>query len=194
MVDLVGMVPRDAGPRPPLSTQRNHQHTQLDLHDARLGPGLGILFPSLAFAIQGSATNANLAFAVAMFSFFRAFGQSIGVAIGGVIFQNQMRQKLEKYPAFASQAGELSKDAAGLVQVIKGMADGVDKHDLKSAYADSLKTVWVVMCALAGVAMIASLWTKQYDLDRALTSEQTLKKQKRTSNEGVAEAGKKDEI
>lgn len=157
------------------------------------GLGLGILFPSLAFAVQGSSTNKDLAFAVAMFSFFRAFGQSIGVAIGGVIFQNQMRQKLQKYPEFASQARQLSQDAAGLVQVIKRMADGTDKSNLKTAYADSLKIVWVVMCALAGAAMIASFWIEHYDLDRALESEQTLRKKKRTSDQAAAEEAKKEQ-
>lgn len=154
------------------------------------GLGLGILFPSLAFAIQGSSTNADLAFAVAMFSFFRTFGQAIGVAIGGVIFQNQMSTKLMKYPSFASRAADLSKDAAGLVQVIKGMADGVDKDDLRTAYADSLKTVWTVCCALAAVAMVASLWTKHYNLDTPLESQQQLKKQRKTSRDSVAEEGK----
>ena len=105
-----------------------------------------------------------------------------------------MRQKLGKYPHFAAQAGRLSKDAADLVQVIKAMPDGTNKMDLRTAYADSLKTVWIVMCALAAVAMVASLWTRHYDLDRALSSEQQLQQQKKTSRDGVAEEGMKVEI
>jgi hypothetical protein len=139
------------------------------------GFGLGMLFPSLAFAVQGSSTNADLAFAVAMFSFFRAFGQSIGVAIGGVTFQNQMKKKLLKYPALAPMASTYAKDAAGLVQIIKSMADGADKENLKNAYADSLKTVWVLICVLSGVALVASLLIKAYDLNRALETEQGFK-------------------
>ena len=42
-----------------------------------VGLGTGMLFPSMMFAIQASSTNADLAFAVAMFSFFRAFGQAV---------------------------------------------------------------------------------------------------------------------
>ncbi|KMU79935.1 hypothetical protein CISG_08217 [Coccidioides immitis RMSCC 3703] len=88
------------------------------------GLGLGMLFPSLAFAIQASALSGHMSIAVAMFSFFRAFGQAIGVAIGGVIFQNQMHENLLRYPDLASLAGAYSKDAAGLVQIVRAMLRG----------------------------------------------------------------------
>jgi MFS family permease len=139
------------------------------------GLGLGILFPSLGYAVQASSEPENLAIAVAMFSFFRALGQAIGVAVGGVVFQNRMFSNLMKYSALAPMAGAYSKDAAGLVQVIKAMADGVDKANLKEAYTDSLRTVWVVCCGVSGVALLISLLTEHYDLDRALESNQGLR-------------------
>ncbi|KAJ5765774.1 hypothetical protein N7520_005333 [Penicillium odoratum] len=139
------------------------------------GLGLGILFPSLGYAVQASAEPENLAIAVAMFSFFRALGQAIGVAVGGVIFQNRMYKNLLKYPALAPMASAYSKDASGLVQVIKGMADGATKLNLKEAYTDSLRIVWVVCCAISGVALLFSLLTQSYDLDRALETSQGLR-------------------
>ncbi|OQE10626.1 hypothetical protein PENFLA_c085G09435 [Penicillium flavigenum] len=138
------------------------------------GLGLGILFPSLGYAVQASADPENLAIAVAMFSFFRALGQAIGVAVGGVVFQNRMFTNISRYPALAPMAGAYSKDAAGLVQVIKAMADGADKANLKEAYTDSLRTVWMVCCAVSGIAMVISLLTEHYDLDRALKTNQGL--------------------
>jgi len=139
------------------------------------GLGLGILFPSLGYAVQASAKPKNLAIAVAMFSFFRALGQAIGVAVGGVIFQNEMYKNLLKYPALAPMANAYSQDAAGLVQVIKGMADGVDKANLKDAYTDSLRIVWAVCCAISGVALLFSLLTESYDLNQALETTQGLR-------------------
>lgn len=139
------------------------------------GLGLGVLFPSLGYAVQASAKPENLAIAVAMFSFFRALGQAIGVAVGGVVFQNQMYKNLLKYPALAPMANAYSQDAAGLVQVIKGMAEGADKLNLKDAYTDSLRIVWAVCCAISGVAMLLSLLTESYDLDRALETNQGLR-------------------
>ncbi|KMP01742.1 hypothetical protein CIRG_01881 [Coccidioides immitis RMSCC 2394] len=142
------------------------------------GIGLGILFPSLAFAIQASATEKNMAIAVGMFSFFRAFGQAIGVAIGGAIFQNQMFRNIRKYPELAERAAEFSKDAAALVQVIREMDDGRMKLDLKQAYTDSLRIVWAVCCGIIGAGGLLSLLTKAYDLNRGIESEQTLKERK----------------
>ncbi|KAF4769465.1 hypothetical protein HAV15_008777 [Penicillium sp. str.  len=139
------------------------------------GLGLGILFPSLGYAVQASADPENLAIAVAMFSFFRALGQAIGVAVGGVVFQNRMFTNISRYSALAPMAEAYSKDAAGLVQVIKAMADGADKANLKEAFTDSLRTVWIVCCGVSAVAMVISLLTEHYDLDRALETNQGLR-------------------
>ncbi|KAL4884842.1 major facilitator superfamily domain-containing protein [Aspergillus karnatakaensis] len=154
------------------------------------GIGLGLLFPSIGFAIQASATNDTLAIAVGMFSFFRAMGQAVGVAIGGVVFQNRMYHNLLQYTelGLAERASELSQDAAGLVEVIKHMADGAEKLALRTAYTDSLRIVYAVGCAVCGVAFALSLLTESYDLNRALESDQTLKKGKNEKVEGDVEA------
>lgn len=65
------------------------------------GIGTGILFPAMAIAVQASATAKDQAYAANMFSFFRAFDQTLGVAIGGVIFQDQMKRKMLTYPSLA---------------------------------------------------------------------------------------------
>ncbi|KAL8704544.1 MAG: hypothetical protein Q9201_002279 [Fulgogasparrea decipioides] len=164
----------------------------LDVHTSTLawvflnlvgGLGIGMLFPSMAFAIQASQTNEDLAFAVAMFSFFRAFGQAIGVAVGGTVFQNQIKMKLSKYPALAAKAAEYSKDASSLVQVIKGMEDGVVKDTLQHAYADSLKVVWVTLCGSAAAGLVASLWTRGLDMNKPLETEQGFIEERKRQNE-----------
>lgn len=142
------------------------------------GIGMGLLFPSMAFAIQASSTNADLAFAVAMFSFFRAFGQAIGVAVGGTVFQNEMKKQLLGYPLLASKAVEYSADASGLVQIIKKFPEGMAKTQLIQSYADALKIVWITMCALSGLALILSLWTKGLDLNKPLETDQGFREKK----------------
>ncbi|CAO1598150.1 hypothetical protein XANCAGTX0491_001922 [Xanthoria calcicola] len=147
------------------------------------GLGMGMLFPSMAFAIQASQTNEDLAFAIAMFSFFRAFGQTLGVAVGGTVFQNQMKSKLLAYPALASKAGEYSKDASGLVQIIKSMQDDAMKQNLQHAYADSLKVVWATMCGLGTAGLILSLGTKGLDMNKPLETEQYFLDERNTADE-----------
>jgi hypothetical protein len=132
----------------------------------------GVVVSQHGFAIQAASTNADLAFAVAMFSFFRAFGQTIGVAVGGTVFQNEMKKQLLGYALLASKAEEYSKDASSLVQVIKNFPEGPAKSQLIQSYADALKIVWVTMCAMSAVALILSLWTKGLDLNKPLETEQ----------------------
>lgn len=136
------------------------------------GIGMGMLFPSLNFGVQAATSNEDMAYAVAMFSFFRAFGQALGVAIGGTIFQNEMKKKLAAYPLLAAQASEYAKDASSLVQIIKAMDDGLKKTQLIQGYADSLKIVWVVMCGLAFLGLCVSLPIQALSLDRVLETQQ----------------------
>lgn len=136
------------------------------------GVGMGTLFPAMQFAVQGASTNRDLAFAVAMFSFFRSFGQAVGVAIGGTIFQNEMRKRLLAIPRWADQAGILAKDSAALVQTIVTTPAGPDKSELQLVYAQSFRAIIVVLCALAGASLIMSFFIKSYDLNRALETEQ----------------------
>ncbi|KAL4930378.1 major facilitator superfamily domain-containing protein [Aspergillus undulatus] len=141
------------------------------------GLGLGFLTAAIVCTVQASATNKNLTVSVAMVVFFRAFGQAVGIALGGVIFQNRMRYELGQYAEWRARAQELSQDAAALVTIIQEM-DGsnpeqkLGKEHLQQAYTDSLRVIWAFMAGVAGVGLLLSFWVKKYDLDRALRTEQ----------------------
>ncbi|KAL9095161.1 MAG: hypothetical protein Q9165_002417 [Trypethelium subeluteriae] len=149
------------------------------------GTGLGLLYTSLAFVNQSATDDNNMTFAVGMFIFARSLGQCLGVAICGVIFQNRMFANLQNYPDLAGRASEYSRDASSLVLTLKGMSDGAQKQELLQAYADSLQTVWLVMCILSGVAMIGSFFVKRVSLDRELDSEQKLQASKQKGEKGA---------
>ncbi|KAL3492338.1 major facilitator superfamily domain-containing protein [Aspergillus germanicus] len=121
------------------------------------GLGLGLLTAAIVCTVQASATNQNLTVAVAMVVFFRAFGQAIGIAVGGVIFQNRMRRELASYPAWASRATELSHDAAAL------------------RVCGFLRVFWGFLAGVAGVGLCLSVLVKKYDLNRTLVTEQGLR-------------------
>ena len=46
------------------------------------------------------------------------------------------------------------------------------KLDLRTAYVDSVRVIFIVLCALSAVALVSSLFIKSYDLNRALETEQ----------------------
>ena len=148
------------------------------------GLGAGMLFPSMALAVQASATSADQGYAATMFAFFRSFGNAVGVAIGGVIFQNQMKKRLLTYPLLAGDANAYSQDASGLAQIIKSMPEGsLQKAQLQEAYTWALKYVWIVLCVLAAIALISSFWVEGLPLDRALETEQGFQEKERARDE-----------
>ncbi|KAL6250391.1 hypothetical protein RBB50_002693 [Rhinocladiella similis] len=151
------------------------------------GVGLGILFPALQFELQAASSSQDMAFAVAVFVFARSLGQTFGIAIGGVIFQNQMVKKLQAYPAYAAQASELAKDAAALVEIIKRTPQGEGRLQLMTAYTDSLRTVYIVIAAISGVCLVASLFIKAYDLNVGLETDQGLVESSREKEVKVEE-------
>ncbi|MCJ1381293.1 hypothetical protein MMC17_004403 [Xylographa soralifera] len=147
------------------------------------GLGTGILFSAMNFSLQASSRNEDIAFAIAFFTFFRSFGQTLGIAVGGVIFQNQIYTKLLAYPLLAAHAQEYSQEASSLVQVIRTMSDDLpQKAQLVQAYADSLKIIWVVMCALSGLALLSSAFVKGYTLDVKHETEQHFEGHKKVAN------------
>lgn len=126
--------------------------------------GTGMLFPAMALAIQAAGRPEDAGHAAAFFSFIRVFGQSLGVAIGGVVFENQIKQKLQSYESLKGLAGQYSKDATALVGIIQGMQEGEMKTELIQAYSDSLRSIWIVLTALSVFGLVASAFTKGYSL------------------------------
>lgn len=140
-----------------------------------VGSGSGMLFSAQSFAVQASASNADLPFAAAMYSFFRALGQTFGVVIGGVIFQNRFQNILStsSNEVLVANASHLARDASALVEIIKKLRDTNLQQQLVMAYVDSLKAIWIVICVLCGVAFLLNLaFTKNISLERPLETDQ----------------------
>jgi hypothetical protein len=137
----------------------------------------------MALAIQASSTNKNMAYAVILFAFFRAFGQTIGVAVGGVVFQNVMKHKLMEYPLLAANATQYAVDSSGLIEIIKQMPPSLERHQLLTSYMAGLRAIYALCLALAAISFIVSLWTEALPLDRELETEQGFKHQRSLSDE-----------
>ncbi len=147
--------------------------------------GMGLLFASMNLASQAAATETHVGFAAAMYIFTRSLGQSIGVAVGGVVFQSRFAVALRNYPELARNAAALAQDASGLVQVINGLPKGTaERTAIVSAYADALKVVWAVMAGLAFVALVLSFGTEGLSLDAEMETEQGLEERGRRRHSG----------
>ncbi|KAI9802102.1 MAG: hypothetical protein M1833_002023 [Piccolia ochrophora] len=157
------------------------------------GLGLGITLPAMASACQAAVSPIDVPHTAAMFSFHRALGQTLGVAIAGVVFQNTVRHYLSTYPALAPVATSYAKDASALVEVIKNLppAEAARRADIVTAYVDALRVVWCAMAGLAGVAALASWWTEGFVLHAFLDegAEHGLRRGRARDDEQVHAAG-----
>ncbi|KAJ5109081.1 hypothetical protein N7456_005756 [Penicillium angulare] len=140
------------------------------------GIGCGMLYPSVQLAVQASANPDFITMVVTMTPFFRTLGQAVGVAIGGVVFQNRIKKQFNEQPGLGATADKYASDASSLVEFIKTLpSGGTERTTIVSLYSKSLGTVWLVMCGIAGLGMLTSFLVKKYSLDQQLESKQGLR-------------------
>ncbi|KAK6079437.1 major facilitator superfamily transporter [Seiridium cupressi] len=138
------------------------------------GIGTGMLFTAQILAIQAATEPELNGAAAGFFSFIRIFGQALGVAISGVIFQNSLKQKLLRIPGFASLADEYSRDATTVVEIIKEMTDGNTKTMVIQAYSDALGSIWLSFLAFSAAGFVLSLTVKGYSMTQEHVTKQHL--------------------
>jgi len=150
-----------------------------------MGVGTGILFPALQFCAQAGQPDEDVAIATSTFVFLRSLGQTFGVALGGVIFQNQW----DKNMANAVAAGNVppafqinGQQAEGAVLLL-GQLPPALLETAKGLYADSLRAVWIFFIPLAGVALLSSLFMRNYSLDKVLNSKQAFDESRPSAEE-----------
>ncbi|KAJ5749656.1 Efflux pump [Penicillium manginii] len=135
MGHLERMVSEYPGNGRPLSARPDSSISACAFLNLVPGLGLGMLYNSQAYVTQAAAEEQDSAHAATMYIFSRSFGQSIGVAVGGAIFQSQFAVNLRAYPQLASEA-------SSLVELVKAMQPSSPRRIMiVAAYADSLKVV-----------------------------------------------------
>lgn len=135
--------------------------------------GAGILFPTPLLAVQAKQQGHDIGIATTVQVYFRSLGTAFGVAIGGVIFQNQWTAHVDssnissKYPQYVieSNAAEVAYE-----YIPKFPADVQMLY--RWVYADSLRIVWWVMMAVSLLGLAVSLTARNESLDRGLDGKQ----------------------
>jgi hypothetical protein len=134
--------------------------------------GIGTLIVAMNFAVQAAVHSKHVGHAVAFYVFLRQFGEGLGVAVGGVVFQNSFRTNLYAMPEWHNKADWYSKEPVTFIEVLKGLKPGPGRDDLKQAYADALKIVWMAMTGTAFIGLCLTLLVKSYSMDTVHETEQ----------------------
>ena len=130
------------------------------------GIGVGILFPTLQLACQAPQSKRDVGMAVAIFAFLSSFGQVFGVALGGIIFQNQFDAMISMETGNLPPEYLISgADAAGFVVMLPSVPAAVQTI-FQYVYANSLRGIWVIITALAGIGLLTSFLSKDLMLDQ----------------------------
>lgn len=84
-----------------------------------------------------------------------------------------MAANLASEPSLSGSAVSYSLDVVSLIRQINAMPDGdPTKIILRTALAHSIRPIWALMCRLAGLALITTIFIKHYDLNQKLATEQ----------------------
>jgi hypothetical protein len=129
--------------------------------------GIGAVFQAPLIVYQETVDTADMAVATALFGFIRSLSTSISVVIGGVMFQNTMREHSDKLSAVLADAS-LAQDFSAanatssvlIVQTLSSAQQGL----VKDAYVASLQAMWKMYAIVGGCGFLAALFMKSHVL------------------------------
>ncbi|KAL2282137.1 hypothetical protein FJTKL_11179 [Diaporthe vaccinii] len=138
-----------------------------------LGFGHGAVLNAQNFAAQAMCMSGREGHAAAMYAFLRQFGMTLGVGIGGTIFQNIMSIKLR------SQG--LSTDIAlhseeFLVELAKLPAHSVLKDQVLDAYVYGLSGVYLFFTCVSAIAFLLSFLIREFEMHEEVQTEHILQR------------------
>ncbi|ROT39619.1 hypothetical protein SODALDRAFT_273988 [Sodiomyces alkalinus F11] len=145
------------------------------LYQVVAGIGIGPNFQSPLIALQTNVEPRDIASATATFGFVRQMATSISVVIGGVVFNNRMDAQR---PYLVAELGpELAErfsggSAASSVGWVAGLT-GREARVARGAYLDSLRTMYIVYVAFAGLGLVTGLFVRQTRLSKSHKEHQT---------------------
>ncbi|KAK1776661.1 major facilitator superfamily domain-containing protein [Copromyces sp. CBS 386.78] len=139
---------------------------------AIFGIGHGMLLTSVNVGIQAISRVEDAGSAAAMYAFMRTLGMSLGVAIGGTVFQNVMVKRL-------GELGLPVEIAHNSEQFVRQMA-AMDPSDpvrvgALEAYVAGFHGVYWTITGAGVAALICSLFIQRHSMDKILESKFVLR-------------------
>jgi len=129
--------------------------------------GIGAVFQAPLIAYQAAVDSADMAIATALFGFVRSLSTSISVVIGGVVFQNTIKDygdRLSVALGNASLAGDFSAANATSSVLIVHTLDSLQQDAVKAAYVAGLREMWKMYAGIAGCGLVAAVFMKKHSL------------------------------
>lgn len=128
--------------------------------------GQGCLLTSMNIASQAVTENQDAAYAVTTYMFMRTLGMCLGVAIGGTVFGNALRQALLDRDIPRAEA--IAEDFEGFVPILERMSEGPLKDSIIKAYVEGFRGVFYMLVSLNVLCLVMGFFVKHHTLDKKL--------------------------
>jgi len=164
--------------------------TKIIIYQLIAGIGVGPNFQAPLIALQTTVGPRDMASATGTFAFIRQLFTSISIVLGGVVFQNGMERQ---YPRLVEELGPdvanllSGSNAASSVGLVAHLPDE-QAQIAREAYFDSLRTMYIMYVAFAGLGLLISFLVGSRTLSKDHTEHKTGLHHMRQSNQDRLDA------
>ncbi|KAH8763814.1 major facilitator superfamily transporter [Diaporthe sp. PMI_573] len=138
-----------------------------------LGFGHGAVLNAQNFAAQAMCMSGREGQAAAMYAFLRQFGMTLGVVIGGTIFQNIMSIKLRSQGLSTDIA---LHSEAFLVELARLPANSDLKNQILDAYVYGLSGLYLFFTCMSAIAFLLSLLIREFEMQEEVRTDHVLQR------------------
>lgn len=131
--------------------------------------GIGPNFQAPLIALQSRVAPKDIATATSTFSFARSIAGAMSVAIGQVVFQNEMQKHTSGLLAAGVPSGlvaSLAKGAAVSSTSVIAALPPSQKMLVRQATTNSLSKMWILFTCASALGLLASLGISRQELSR----------------------------
>ncbi|KAK5716855.1 hypothetical protein LTR17_016306 [Elasticomyces elasticus] len=141
------------------------------------GSGAGLLFEAPVIAIQNTVSQADTATATATVGLLRNIFTAVSIVLGGVVIQNSMSSQSDLLRASGLNETLIEAfsggQAAANVELIGTIQDQTARNVVKTAFASSLRNMWIMYTCIAAFGLVAAMFIKQTHLSMEHTETKT---------------------
>ncbi|KAK7007690.1 hypothetical protein R3P38DRAFT_2553173 [Favolaschia claudopus] len=130
--------------------------------------GCGIITSITLFPVLAPVPPSKAPFGLAFLLFLRLFSGVWGTSVGGAILQNQLLKRLPSQ--FFQLFPGTSEFAYSSIPDIS-MVSEPTRTEIRAAFADSISIIWIVLAALAGLGLLASLGMQEIPMHSTVTDD-----------------------
>ena len=143
----------------------------------------GCILTTILPAVQAGLPQQDVAVATGAWGFFRAYGGIWGIAIPAAIFNSRFSALLSGVsdPTVAQELGAGHGYSHVSRAYITALPTGI-REEVVGAYLGSLKLVWQVAIAFAGLCFVLVFLEKEINMSTTVSSDYGLKEKKKTED------------